>query len=101
MIDRLRGKIVRGEVEFSLHAARQMVIRNISVQEIMETVLAGEVIEDYPNDKYGPSCLLFGRTVQRRVLHVQCTHPSRPLVKIITAYEPSPSEWDETLQRRK
>ena len=70
-------------------------------EEVAETVLAGEVIEDYPDDKYGPSCLLFGHTAKQRVLHVQCTHPSRPLLKIITAYEPDPAEWDETLKLRK
>jgi hypothetical protein len=34
----------------------------ISVQEIREAIAVGEVIEDYPNDKYGPSCLILGFT---------------------------------------
>ena len=101
MIDELRRKTVLGQLEYSLHAVRQMMARNISPEEVAQTILAGEVIEDYPDDKYGPSCLLFGRTASKRVLHVQCTHPSRPLVKIVTAYEPDPTEWDETLKRRK
>ena len=101
MFDQLRQKFALGRVEHSLHAVRQMVARAITVDEVAQTVLAGEVIEDYPDDKYGPSCLLFGRTAKQRVLHVQCTHPSRPLVKVITAYEPEPAEWDETLKRRK
>jgi len=79
MIDQLRQKISRGQVEYSLHAVRQMVERNITPEEIAQTVLAGEVIEDYPDDKYGPSCLVCGTTKNSRVLHVQCTHPSRPL----------------------
>jgi hypothetical protein len=78
-----------------------MVARNITPEEIGQSVLAGEVIEDYPDDKYGPSCLLFGRTANQRALHVQCTHPSRPLVKVITAFEPDPAEWGETLKERK
>ena len=75
--------------------------RNITPEEVAQTVLAGEVIDDYPDDKYGPSCLVFGRTESQRALHVQCTYPSRPLVKVITAYEPDPAEWDETLKRGK
>lgn len=55
--------------------------------------MAGEVIEEYPNDKYGPSCLIFGFTIANRPLHVQCSYPSRPLVKIITLYEPDPKIW--------
>ena len=101
MIDQLRDKIRRGLVEYSLHATRQLIARNITPEEVTQSVLAGEVIEDYPQDKYGPSCLLLGRTLNQRVLHVQCTHPSRPLVKVITAYEPDPAEWDETWKHRK
>ncbi|MSU59116.1 MAG: DUF4258 domain-containing protein [Pedosphaera sp.] len=101
MIDQLRDKIRRGLVEYSLHATRQLIARNITPEEVAQSVLAGEVIEDYPQDKYGPSCLLLGRTLNQRVLHVQCTHPSRPLVKVITAYEPDPAEWDETWKLRK
>jgi Domain of unknown function (DUF4258) len=100
MIDQLRQKISRGQVEYSLHAVRQMVERNITPEEIAQTVLAGEVIEDYPDDKYGPSCLVSGKAKSGRVLHVQCTHPSRPLVKVVTAYEPDPAEWDKTFKHR-
>ncbi|HEY2329711.1 MAG TPA: DUF4258 domain-containing protein [Verrucomicrobiae bacterium] len=100
MIDQLRQKIFRRQMEYSLHAVRQMIERNITPEEVSQTVLAGEVIEDYPDDKYGPSCLVCGTAKGNRVLHVQCTYPSRPLVKIITAYEPDPVEWDETFKRR-
>lgn len=59
-----------------------------------------EVIENYPNDKYGPSCLVLGFTRAGRPLHIQCSHPSRPLVKIITLYEPESSKWSEFRTRR-
>jgi hypothetical protein len=100
MIVQLRQKISHGQVEYSLHAVRQMVARGISPEEVAQTVLAGEVIEDYPDDKYGPSCLVCGTTTDKRWLHVQCTHPSRPLVKVVTLYEPDPAEWDKTFKQR-
>jgi hypothetical protein len=100
MIEQLRQKISRGQMEYSLHAVRQMIERGITPAEVAQTVLAGEVVEDYPDDKYGPSCLVCGTTKNSRVLHVQCTHPSRPLVKIVTAYEPDPAEWDKTFKQR-
>ena len=100
MIRKLQEKVSHGQLEYSLHAVRQMVERNITPAEVAQTVLAGEVIEDYPDDKYGPSCLVCGIAGKRRVLHVQCTHPGRPLVKIITAYDPNPAEWDKTFKRR-
>ncbi len=55
--------------------------------------MAGEVIEEYRDDKYGPSCLIFGFTIANRPLHVQCSYPFRLLVKIITFYEPDPTIW--------
>ncbi|MBC7817642.1 MAG: DUF4258 domain-containing protein [Planctomycetaceae bacterium] len=60
----------------------------------------GEVIEDYPNDKYGPSCLVLGFTTAGRPIHIQCSHPSRPMIKIITVYQPDPDEWDDFKHRR-
>ncbi len=93
MIDEIREKIVQGQFEFSLHALDQTILRRITVQEVREAVSAGEVVEDYPEDKYGPSCLIFGSTVAGRALHVQCSYPSRSLVKIVTVYEPDPELW--------
>jgi len=44
----------------------------------------GQIIEDYPNDKYAPSCLICGITQTGKTIHIQSSYPIRPLVKIIT-----------------
>jgi uncharacterized protein DUF4258 len=72
----------------------------ISVQELREAIAGGEVIEVYPDDKYGPNCLIFGMTSIGRPLHVQCSDPSRPIVKVVTVYEPDPALWIEFKVRR-
>ena len=100
MIDNIRDKITRGQFEFSQYAVDQSIIRHISVQELREAIAVGEVIEDYPDDKYGPSCLVFGLTLARRPVHIQCSYPSRLLVKIITLYEPDPRRWVDCKVRR-
>ena len=61
--------------------------------EVQQAIANGEVIEDYPQDKYGPSCLITGFTTNGRPLHIQCSYPSRPLIKVVTVYEPSPDDW--------
>ena len=99
-LEELRAKFLRDEFEFSRHALDQTLLREISVQEIRETLKTALIIEDYPNDKYGPSCLLFGLTNQNRPIHIQCTYPSLPLVKIVTAYEPNPEKWIDYKIRR-
>ena len=93
MIDEIRKKIAGGQFEFSKHAVDQTVLRHTSLREIREAIAGGEVIEDYPTDKYGPSCLIFGRSRAGRVLHIQCSYPSRLLIKLITIYEPDLNFW--------
>jgi len=100
IIEEIRAKITKDQFEFSQHAVDQSIIRHVSVQEIREMIADGQVIEDYPDDKYGPSCLIFGFTLKGRPLHVQCSYPSRPLVKIITLYEPDPKLWVDFRVRR-
>ncbi|MBC8420827.1 MAG: DUF4258 domain-containing protein [Proteobacteria bacterium] len=79
----------------------QSIIRDISVAEVEEAIARpSEVIEDYPEDKYGPSCLILGYTKAGRPLHVQCSYPSRPLIKIITLYQPVPGLWIDFRVRR-
>lgn len=81
------------------HASDRAAKRRIRSPEIEQAILSGEVIEDYPDDKYGPSCLILGYTDDKRPLHVQVSYPNR--IKVITVYEPSPDEWEEDLRTRK
>ena len=98
----IQNKILQRQYEFSKHAVDQSIIRDIRVAE-MEEAISGrsEIIEDYSDDKYGPSCLIFGFTEDRRPLHIQCSYPSRPLIKIITLYEPDPDLWGDFKVRKK
>lgn len=100
MIEEIRQKVAQGQFEFTQHAVDQSILRRVSVQELREAIANGEVIEDYLHDKYGPSCLILGFTQVGRLLHVQCSYPSRPLVKIITLYEPDPKLWIDFKVRR-
>jgi hypothetical protein len=91
MLEEIQSKILRRQYEFSKHAVDQSIIREISIVEMVEAISGGgEIIEDYPEDKYGPSCLILGFTKTGRPLHIQCSYPIRPLIKIITLYEPDP-----------
>jgi hypothetical protein len=101
LLNEIQVKILRREYEFSKHAVDQSIIRGISVAEVEEAVTTRtEVVEDYPNDKYGPSCLILGFTMAGRSLHLQCSYPSRPIIKVITLYEPDPSHWVDLRTRK-
>ena len=96
----IRRQLVAGEFEFSRHAFRRAIERNISDQEIREAGGRAEVIEDYPDDKYSPSALLLGFTTAGRALHLQVSFTEAVLARIITLYEPDPNEWIDYKRRR-
>ena len=89
-----------GEFDFSRHAFRRVVERNISEQEIRDASAQAEIIEDYPQDKYSPSGLLLGFSATGRALHLHVPYAESDLTKIITIYEPDPKEWIENRKRR-
>jgi hypothetical protein len=99
-MDEIRRQLVLGQYEFSHHAFKRAVERNISEAEIRQAGSEAELIEDYPHDKYAPSILLLGFTQTGRPLHLQLSRIDSDLVKIITLYEPDEAEWYNYRQRR-
>ena len=82
-------------VLFLPHAIRQMIHADwmISSGEVLNAIMSGEVVEDYPGDARGHSCLLLGAGVNGRPIHVVCS-PKDDYLAVITAYLPSESEWE-------
>ncbi len=72
----------------------------ITRQELRTVVECGEVIEDYPDDARGHSCLMLGFGTDRRSVHVVCA-PKSEYLAIITAYLPNPKEWTGGCRVRK
>lgn len=97
----IKNKVASGDYEYSKHTVDQSIIRHISVDEVAEALsTSNEIIEDYPDDKYGSSCLLLGFTRTGRPLHIQCSYPDRPILKIVTLYEPDKGLWFDFKVRR-
>jgi len=96
----IRSVVARLEHRFTIHASDQMAERGILSDEVEQAILAedAEIIEDYPEDARGPSCLILGRTSQGRVLHVHLSYPTT--VKVITVCEPDPERWTDYRHRR-
>lgn len=83
-----------------MHGFERCVERHISPNEVKYAILSGEVIEEYSEDKYGPSCLIYGVSEKGKILHIQC---SIDPVWIITAYDPTlnPDRWNKDFKRRR
>ncbi len=87
----IQYKVKESDYRFSDHAITRMIERAIERSEVEEAILSGEVIEEYPEDKYSPSCLIYGKTKAGKDLHVHVSLP--PRVVVITVYVPEPDEW--------
>ncbi len=89
------------KVLFLPHALRQMLRpdRMIRRAEVRRVITEGEVIEEYPKDARGHSCLLLGFGDRERPIHVVCA-PRQDYLAIITAYLPDAHEWSSDFRRR-
>lgn len=91
----------RQKILFLPHALRQMLRpdRMIRRAELRRVITEGEVIEDYPKDARGHTCLLLGFGAGERPIHVVCA-PRKDYLAIITAYLPDEHEWSSDFRKR-
>jgi Domain of unknown function (DUF4258) len=101
ILEDVQKQLSLGQFEFSKHAFKRAVERNISDFEIRQAGEFAIIIEDYPDDKYSPSCLLLGFTEAGRPLHIQVSLMDSDLVKIITLYQPNELEWSDNYSKRR
>ena len=84
------------------HAVNQMNSpdRMISTEEVRAAVFDGALVENYPEDARGHSCLMLGWGEGDRPLHVVCA-PKAEYLAIITVYLPSSVQWEPDWQTRR
>jgi len=71
----------------------------ISRSEVEAVVVRGDVIEDYPEDVRGHSCLMTAAP-EGRAVHVVCS-PKADYLAVITVYLPEPAHWSSDSRERK
>ena len=77
---------------FSQHADEERMNDNLLVSEVEESLLQGTVLESYPDDARGESCLVVGFTQKGKPVHAVCGRSGDRLV-IITVYIPTPPKF--------
>lgn len=105
-LEEINKLILAEAVELSKHAHKRMLDRNIYFTELKECTSNNEVIEDYNDDKYGPTCLLLGTTKGKRPLHMIVTKfltsgSNKTKTKVVSLYEPDPNEWEDDFRTRR
>ena len=99
MMTRLRDQARANNILVTQHAQQEMVEESFSLDDVLEAIIDGQVVEDYAQHRRGPCCLLYGLARAGRAVHVVCT-TNRPTLIIITVYEPKLPKWITPTQRR-
>ena len=99
-IDDLRGLCNDKYIAITKHAKARLTERAISVDDIKNAILNGEIIKQYEDDTPFPSCLLLGLTKRNTFIHIVVSIDDGFLY-IITAYHPNNNDWDNDLKTRK
>src|SRR5215471_10001138 len=86
-------------LRITAHAREAMRDEAITLDEVLEAIATGQILENYPEHRRGACCLLAGRTAVARPLHIVCTS-TQPVLMIITVYEPQLPKWLTPTQRR-
>ena len=102
-IEAIRELVLQNKYEFSIHAERERERDMISIQELEEALRTCEMVEDYPDDPRGASCLVVG-FCDKRPIHVVCAIKVDPEeLLLITVYDPSarPEKWTNNYRKRR
>ena len=83
---------------FSQHADEERMNDNLTIKEIEESLLQGMILETYPNDRRGSSCLVVGFTQKGKPIHTVCGQSGDALV-VITVYIPTPPKFITPYER--
>ncbi len=101
-IEDLIRTIGEGKVIITDHADEEAENDALSFDEIYFSVVHGEIIEEYPQDKPYPSCLVYGDTFGGDPVHsVWAYNEANGFGVIITVYRPDPARWESDWKTRR
>ena len=100
-IEELVKAIAAELYEISQHAERERKNDNLLLADIENAVLTGEIIESYPADPRGASCLVSGKAADGTPVHLVIGFLPSNYVRIITIYIPAPAKWEADWKTRR
>jgi len=99
ILERIRAQATAEDIRITQHAQQEMAEENVTLDEVLQAIATAQILENYPEHKRGPCCLLNGVTDNRRHVHIVCT-TAQPVLIVITVYEPKLPRWVTPTQRR-
>jgi len=98
-IDQFQSFNQAEQIVITQHSRKRFMEREIRLEDVMNAIKTGQIIEDYPDDTPFPSCLISGRSGSK-VIHV-CASIGDGYMYVITAYVPNHEKWEADWKTRK
>ena len=95
----IREEVGQQTYEISLHADDERIADGLTVSQWEVSLSGCKVIEDYPDDPRGESCLTVGFTADGRPIHVVCGRNALGHLIRITVYVPTMPKWKDPYTR--
>lgn len=102
-INEIQRLVRQGKYEFSVHAQQERLDEDLDVTEVERALTDGEMVEDYPDDPRGESCLVLGYAGTKpihSVLGWARKSVDERILRIITVYIPQLPKWKDVRTRR-
>jgi len=100
-LDFIKSCIRRRRIRWTYHVNMRLKGRFIPREAILSTVDTYEIIEQYLEDKYLPSYLVYAE-YKGQIIHAQiATDLQDDNVTIVTVYKPSPDIWEKDFKTRR
>jgi hypothetical protein len=96
----IRGSVASGAYELSLHADDQRLADGLTMRDVEEVLQSAELLEEYPDDPRGASCLVLGHA-RGQAVHVVCGLTRQGRLIVITVYRPSLPKWKDERTRNR
>lgn len=98
-IEWIKTRVRQNKYLWSLHADEERRNDGLEIQDVEEALLNGKVLETYPQDPRGASCLVYGECKKGVSVHIVCGKNSKEWLVIITVYRPVLPKWKTPTER--
>lgn len=98
-VEFIREEIRNQQYEITLHADDERLAEGLTTLEVESALSRCEILESYPDDPRGESCLALGFAPERKPVHVVCGRNRSGHLIFITVYMPCFPKWKDPYTR--
>ena len=100
LLSEIQTAVRSGAFRMTVHGLREATADGFAIRDVRDAIISprAEILENYPEDPRGASCLMLCWTADERPIHMVVSHP--PVVAVVTVYVPGEDRWQDLRTRR-